>query len=263
MTAAEKVTAAHVREALRRRWPDSEYLTINEAPDGPDRMGRKLDAVVVSLWRSRGYTLDGVEIKVSTGDWMREVNNPGKADWWWKHVDRFWIAVPVAIAPKVRQLLPDTWGLLATNGAGCQVVVQAPKHQAEPLTWPQCVGLLRATADAGPGALARAEDRGYRRGVEVGKLAAVTQGTEARGLALHDELRAQVAAFEKASGIRISDRWPGAEGVGKLVAHVLRNMAGGDPSRRLLHLSDTMRREADEVTRLAALYEQVLQGRGG
>ena len=59
------MTAANVREALLRRWPDEQYLNIAEAPNDPRRQGRKLDVLVVTLWASRGHELDGVEIKIS------------------------------------------------------------------------------------------------------------------------------------------------------------------------------------------------------
>lgn len=161
------VIAAEVHDALHTRWPDSEYLTIPEAPDGPSRQGCKIDLLVVSLWASRHFELDAVEIKVSLHDWRRELANPNKSWFWRKHANRFWVAVPVALVSTVRQELPPGWGLLACASAGAQrtaTVVQPVTTPADPLTWPQTVGLLRATADCGFGALLRAEERGYRAG---------------------------------------------------------------------------------------------------
>lgn len=167
MTAEAAMTATQVRDALHTRWPDSEYLAIPEAPDGPSRQGCKIDLLVVSLWASRRFELDAIEIKVSIGDWRRELANPNKSWFWRRHANRFWIAVPVALCSTVRQELPAGWGLLACASAGEQrtaAVVPAKKTEADPLTWPQTVGLLRAAADCGFNALQRAEDRGYRKG---------------------------------------------------------------------------------------------------
>ena len=251
-------TAAEIRQALLTRWPDSEYLTIVEAPDGPDRTGRKLDLLVVSLWRSRGYELDGVEIKVSASDWKRELDNAAKADWWWRHVHRFWIAVPVALAPKVRNELPTGWGLLACStepGAGgkrTQVLVKPEKHDPEPMTWPNVVGLLRASADSGVGALQRAEERGYDRGHQVAKreaeLAELPIGGNPGGRL--EELRARVNAFEQASGLKISNTDSGR--VGRLVALV--EKATHDPewtSRTVQAHATRLTQTAQELTALA------------
>ena len=155
-----------MRAALCGRWPDEEYLLIPEAPDGPTRTGRKVDLLVVSLWASRGYQLDAVEVKVSMRDWRRELADPLKSDWWRRHAHRFWIAVPVTLAVRVRRELPDGWGLLACSApsSSLQVVRAATNPSPEPLPWPASVGLMRAAADAGVQALWRAEARGYQRG---------------------------------------------------------------------------------------------------
>src|SRR5687768_6592624 len=118
------MTAVEIRQALLNRWTPDKYLVINEAPQTPDRMGRKLDVVVISLWRSRGYELDWIEIKCSTSDWKRELDNPAKADWWWQHVHRFWIAAPVEIASRIRETLPSGWGLLACSEHKTQELVK-------------------------------------------------------------------------------------------------------------------------------------------
>src|ERR1017187_4991640 len=94
------MSAAQVRDALLGRWPPSEYVSIPEAPQSSDRQGRKIDVLVVSLWRSRGHEIDAVEIKVSVSDWRRELKQAEKADWWWRHADRFWLASPAPVAAK-------------------------------------------------------------------------------------------------------------------------------------------------------------------
>lgn len=259
--AAEKLTARDVRDALRGRWPDSEYLTIEEAPDGPSRTGRKLDAVVVSLWRSRGYELDGIEIKVSHSDWMRELNNAAKADFWWRHVHRFWVAVPLAIAPKVRETLPSTWGLLAVQGGKCREVVKAPKHDAEPLTWEKCVGLMRAACDAGPGALMRAEQRGYDAGYKRAEADIERTSGDGRLRTALDALQAKVAAFQEASGIDIAGAWSAhnATQLGKLTAFAQKYLR--DPEMEAQGLRLTARRFSDEAKTIEALvaeFESVL-----
>lgn len=172
--------AAEVRAALVARWPDDQYLTIPEAPDGPTRTGRKLDLLVVALWASKGYEIDGVEIKVSIGDWHRELRDPLKSHYWRARVHRFWIAVPVPLAVRVRRELPAGWGLLACSaGGGALVVTKPAKTAPRALTWPESVGLMRASADAGFAALERARRAGYQDGLIHGRTEATGQPNDA------------------------------------------------------------------------------------
>ncbi|MHB8246247.1 MAG: MmcB family DNA repair protein [Acidimicrobiales bacterium] len=248
-SASTALSAADVRDALHCRWPDGDYIVIEEAPDGVARLGRKLDLLAMSTWRSRGFELDGVEIKVSVSDWKRELKDAEKADWWWRHVHRFWVAVPAEIAERVKGDLPATWGLLAVSGGVARVVVKAPRHDAARLGWDQCLGLLRAASKAGVGALQRAESRGYQHGAES---ASKVDGDDRLRREL-DALQVKVAAFEKASGIGLAHTW-GAEDaarVGRCVASVQKGF--GSPERTVA----SMLRSADELGRIGDALRNV------
>lgn len=200
---SEQLTATDIRAALRARWPESEYLHLEEAPQDAGRQGRKLDVLVISQWASRGHQIDGVEIKVSMSDWKRELDHPEKADWWVQRVHRFWIACPVAIASKIRVELPPAWGLIAIDSTGgTKAVVKAPVRQAQPLGWESVVGLLRAAADAGPNALQRAEGRGFERGVAEGKRQTQVRDADGRARAELAALSERVRAFLDSAGLR-------------------------------------------------------------
>lgn len=209
--------AAEVIAALQHRWPDSEYLSIREAPQDSMRQGRKLDLLVVSLWSSRGHELDGVEVKVSLADWRKELKEGAKADWWFQHVHRFWIAVPDEIADKVKPDLPPTWGLISVRAAGAGspatsvIKVKAPKHEARPFTWNTTIGLLRAGADAGPRALAFARQQGEKLGREQAKAEFVRGTADGQATRQLEALRAAVREFEEASGIQLTS-WANARG---------------------------------------------------
>jgi hypothetical protein len=203
----DNMTAADVRTRLQLRWPDEEYLTIAEAPESSDRMGRKIDLLIVSLWRSRGLELDAVEIKVSTSDWKRELEKASKADFWWRHSNRFWIAAPADICAKIQPDLPIGWGLLACKAEGApKIIVKPERHDNEDLTWSTCIGLMRAAADAGHAALRRAEQRGRSAGIEAGKRQIEQMSPDTLATKALEDLRDRVAAFEGASGICLSGR---------------------------------------------------------
>lgn len=221
-------TSADVLDALARLWPDDRYLHLREAPLTADRLGTKADLVVIALWASKRYEIDVVEVKVSLGDFKREIERrtwivraadgrevaqprtqaeatnlieskaridsgtpqlveparyvgmrhgdelPGpwsidrqidecvwKSDPWRQHAHRFHIAVPAPLAPKIIDILPNGWGLIACADGRSQVVVTAAKNRdATPFGWRSCIGMMRAAADSGPQALSRAFDRG-------------------------------------------------------------------------------------------------------
>jgi hypothetical protein len=86
---------------------EGELLLPEVQPPGSTR---RCDLLRVGLWASRGRTIDVHEIKVSRSDWLRELDDPAKAEAWWPHSSRFWIVAP----PKMIQPeeLPDGWGLM-------------------------------------------------------------------------------------------------------------------------------------------------------
>jgi hypothetical protein len=92
---------------------------------------RRIDLLAISLWSSRGYGIDAVEIKVDRADFLREIENPAKAEPWWKCSNRFWIAAPsTAVADP--NVLPPGWGLLIPGkGRRFKVVVKAAERQLE------------------------------------------------------------------------------------------------------------------------------------
>lgn len=250
------MTAAEIREALQSRWPDSEYLSIPEAPQSSDRGGRKLDLLVVSLWLSRGLALDGVEIKVHLSDWKRELKTAEKADWWWRHVNRFWVAVPMDLAAKVKPDLPPTWGLLACEpDKPVRVVVKAPAHDPEPLPWHSVVGLMRAAAGCGLNALQRAEHRGYDRGVEAGKRMAEPGRVAER----YESLREEVRRFEEETGLRVRNPWDARE-IGAAVAIVRAEVERpGWMVESFGHAATRVRKNAAELQRQAAEIERAAE----
>jgi hypothetical protein len=143
---APAVTTAQVLEALIRHYRkpgaarDGEILvTEPESPAGQ----RRCDLVRIGMWSSRGTGIDAHEIKVSRGDWLRELDDPAKAQAWWPYCSRFWVATPPGI---VRQEeLPDGWGLMEMPRAGQRRfrVIVKPGAKTPKLTLSLLVELMR------------------------------------------------------------------------------------------------------------------------
>ena len=168
-TSSQEMTATDVHACLDVRWPDDAHLKIREAPQGSSRDGRKIDLLVIHLWQSRGLAVEAVEVKVSVSDFKREIAEPAKTDFWWRHSERFWIAAPADVAKKIIEDMPPTWGLIACYPDGkTRVRVKATKRDRQSFGWQTTVGMLRASADSGFNALQRAEQRGFERGKEQG-----------------------------------------------------------------------------------------------
>lgn len=133
---------AHYRKPGAPR--DGEILiTEAETPAG----GRRCDLIRVGMWRSRGTGIDGHEIKVSRSDWLRELDDPAKAEAWWPYVSRWWVVAPPGIVADGE--LPDGWGLMELPARGRRFKVRAPAATKEPrLTVGLMVELMRRADNA-------------------------------------------------------------------------------------------------------------------
>lgn len=100
------------------------------------------DALAMSLWPSRGLDLTGIEIKRDRRDWLRELNNPAKAEAIAQYCEYWFIAVTNDEIVKLEEL-PKGWGLLVARGSKLVVAKDAPKRKTKP--WPRAfiASLLR------------------------------------------------------------------------------------------------------------------------
>lgn len=248
------MNAAEIRDALEQHWKPAEYLVLHECPQDAMRMGRKIDTLVVSLWKSRGYELDAIEIKVSVSDWMREVNEPAKADWWWEHSHRFSVAVPVTIADRVRETLPTGWGLLAVNDGKVATVVKPVKHAAEPLPWQAIVGIMRGASGAGANALMREFEKGREHGVKEVRARVAANPDNVVNAHNYDELLRKVRAFKEETGIDIAGARfeDNARELGVLVNLVREWQRHPDwATKHLTQTAEQLRRHAEGLSSIA------------
>ena len=105
-----KITARDVRELLRKRFDPNRYSVMEEvcSATGDIRM-RRLDMVVASSWPSDGYSIEGIEIKVSKSDLKRELENPQKHNVFFGDIDFFSLAAPREVI--TMSLIPEKWGV--------------------------------------------------------------------------------------------------------------------------------------------------------
>ena len=145
------LSTSAVLEALERHYRkpgaarDGEILIPEVQAPGSQR---RADLVRIGMWASRGTGVDVHEVKVSRADWLRELDDPAKAEAWWPYCNRFWlVAVPGVVAAGE---LPAGWGLLELPASGrrFKAVVQAETRKDIRLTVPLLVELLRRADNA-------------------------------------------------------------------------------------------------------------------
>ena len=138
-----KITSSDIRAGMSKRWSAPEWAIMWEVGEGTGaQSGRYADAVMMSLWPSRGLELHGVEIKISRSDWKREAADPTKAEAVAKYCDRWWIHTPLGVVADMSEM-PPAWGLREFDGKSWRTVREAEKTQSVQVSRPFLAAMLR------------------------------------------------------------------------------------------------------------------------
>jgi len=227
--------------ALRKLYPKQEYALLPQVANATgSSANRHADALALSLWPSRGIHLHGFELKCDKRDWRRELENPEKAEPIATYC-HYWSVV--ASSPKVVPVeeVPEGWGLVTWDSGKQRLVVtkKAPvRTDSKPPTWSFVAALLRqAQLTHAPDASLEAAKN---EGIEIGKQYCATDIKYLQGQL--DELRGEISAFEKASGIRIADNWRHSSAdIGSALKRVLEGETGVSQQRsRLVNVARTI-----------------------
>jgi hypothetical protein len=134
---------ATMLDLLRRRYEGNHggmslsHVVVEEVAPSTGFASRWADVLVLSMWRSKGLTLDGFEIKASRADLKKELADPSKAEAVARYCDS-WTLLAWDDAVLVDGI-PETWGILTTTeGAHRRELTEqrkATKRTPEP--WPR------------------------------------------------------------------------------------------------------------------------------
>ena len=194
-------TTPELKAALAKKFKAPEHSLLWEVGDATGAAQRRwADAVIMSLWPSRGLELWGVELKVSRSDWKRELENPAKAE-------------------KIAAFC-DRWCLMTWNGQRWATAKPAEITEAQPLNRDFLAALLRRAGEADAAMVAAVVEQ-HNRYREARFQERIENELRNRTRA-HEELRRQVETFEQASGVQIKDNWScNAKELGAAVKAVL------------------------------------------
>lgn len=244
------VKASDIKSYLAKAYPQPEYATFFEVADGTGYSGgrRYADAIVMSLWPSRGLTLDGYEIKVSRTDWMKERADPTKAERIAAYCDT-WTLITGPNVVKEDVEIPPAWGWLEFDGTRAQQRKHAQKTEAAPIDRSFLAALLRR-ADQANKTLVDAAVAAGMAAAEAELEERIKKEIEWRG---HRNTQAldMIEKFETAAGIKIGDwRNQGEDPteVGRAIRAFLRSGLAG------LYMgpfaaADTLRQHAENIDR--------------
>lgn len=141
-----QTTSTEIKTILRNWHEGSEWAFFTEIPCGTGgNSGRTADAFAMNMWTSRGLATHGYEIKISRGDWLRELADPSKSEPIQRYCDYWWIAAPKGMIQAHE--LPPTWGLCEVSESGkLYKTVPAPRLEAIPLDRAFVASILRSQA---------------------------------------------------------------------------------------------------------------------
>lgn len=121
------MTAADVRKALRKRYSDSRrYAIAEEVGLSTGYSHRRLDMMILDCYYSNGFRIDGIEIKVSTQDLRRELEDPEKHVAFFDVIDYYTLAVPHGVADPLMDIIPKNWGILIVEEDGVTRLKRKP-----------------------------------------------------------------------------------------------------------------------------------------
>lgn len=201
--------SVEIQNALRLRYPSNSHALLWEVSNSTGaNIRRYADAVAIGLWPSHGHEIEGIEIKNSRQDWLRERANPEKSHAVYQYCNRWWLACPKGlVAPDE---LPPTWGMLELVGNAMRVKHKAPVLEPKQVSLGFMAALLRRHAGADDEMTERAIRQAVEKETSQIRLDAKNDVERRRTLAMQsaDEAMKKIAAIKEATGIDLESYHP-------------------------------------------------------
>ena len=214
--------AQQLYELIKQRFKPPAWITFSEVSDGTGvNIARYADAIAMSIWPSRGYDLNGFEIKVSRSDWLKELNDPSKSWPIQRFCNAWWVVAANEDIVKDGEL-PKTWGLMVPKGGKLKVVSKAPALKPERMDRAFVASILRRQYQCQEFLAKKAVEAAVGDRVDSRRVARqedIDLKARARDLEFENQrLRTSIGDFERVSGIKLT-QWNG-EKMGELINQI-------------------------------------------
>lgn len=185
---------AKLRLSLRRRFSPPEWRLMFQY-GAPGNSGRVIDCLGCCTVASRNYPIVAFELKANRSDWLREVRDETKADYFVRLADEFYVVAPKGVVQESE--LPTGWGYLEMKPNSERLYKQVDSNLTENQVgdpprrfWVRLLDAVTAGAAAPTGnELFEARRRGY----EEAKQEGISDRMEKREL---DKLRRKAANWD-------------------------------------------------------------------
>lgn len=257
------MTAFDIINALAARYKAPEYAFLTEVRNsvGFSSKVRTADAMAMSLWPSRGLYMTGFEVKVSRADWVKELQQPEKAEELARFCKMWFIVCPDRMIDKDE--VPPGWGLIHVKDDGkLKYAKPAPLSECEQPTWMLFASLMRdVTEQWVPKSLVdqRIEAAVKERLARIAHSEGYELKEAKRQMA---QMRERIDAFEAASGVKLdrySEYFNGQIGT---AVSALRKWSGV-PHEELRQVAERVNRlslEIQEVAQFVKQYNEQIEG---
>ena len=205
----QHITAHDVANYLeRKRYGGDQWVVFREVRNATGfarKRERYADLLAFSVWPSRGIYLEGVEIKVSRSDWLRELEDPAKADEFFQYCRHWFVAAPRGVVELSE--VPATWGFIEVTGKRHRIAKQ-PRENNKPkpldaLLFASLARHLKKTH----GYSERDVQRLARERVAQAEKDIQRAGRAMNALRQLERLQRKVDEFQKATGVCIDWDW--------------------------------------------------------
>lgn len=245
------LSAAQLVGEVRSRYPRPEWHCEAEVT----LANRRLDVVAFNLWGARGYRIVGFEIKVSRGDWLRELAAFEKSAEWHAVVDAFYVVTPGGLVKP--EELPAGWGLLELRGSRMFTKVQAAARAPRPDLPREISARFLGRVLEQLEQTRREASVGVRREIREELEASIEQRLRdefGERLSAADAAAAELEALREALGAGYYDTPKELQALVQLARTMDRQLVG-----RGRQLASGLHREAGELTRIAERVSSLLE----
>lgn len=110
-----------------------QWVSFSQLRADPSYDTRTIDFWAMNCWPSSGFLSVAAEVKVSRGDWLREIKDTQKRASWKALVNQFYFCAPKDIIKPAE--VPEGYGLLVPRGAGLGCVIQPRLNEDAKPDW--------------------------------------------------------------------------------------------------------------------------------